>query len=478
MHRLPKLIIALLLTALAPFAHAADQAPPPAPALPPASTSAPAPAPVPALAPASTSAPAPAPLVPLDSIVAVVNNGVITQRQLQDRTAQISAELQARGTPLPPAATLEQQVLNSMILNKIQLDIASYNGIQIDNQTLDDALAKLAQNNNLTIAEMHQRIAAEGHSWQAFTQQLRDNLIIQKLQQRSVDQNIRISDQEVRDFLAQHANQIDPGQQYHLAQILVPIPSAASPKDIATAFNEAEKLRTEAEHGKDFAKLAVAHSSGQHALEGGDLGWLTADQLPTYFVRAVNLLKPGEISRPIRSPSGFHLVKLLDVRGGRKITVTQTHVRQILIKVTPTMSNAEAQAKLERLRREIEQGASFATLAKANSDDTVSAADGGDLGWVSPGQLVPQFQQVMDNSAVGAVSQPFRTPYGWHILEVLGRRTQDATDQAIQARAKDILFQRKRQEALDVWLRRIRDTAYVHILLAQPGTKPSAPAAG
>ncbi len=189
--------------------------------------------------------------------------------------------------------------------------------------------------------------------------------------------------------------------------------------------------------------------------------------VPTYFVHVVNVMQSGEISQPIRSPSGFHLVKLLGVRGGKQVTITQTHVRHILIKITPTMSSAQARAKLERLRREIEQGASFATLAKANSDDTGSAVNGGDLGWVSPGQMVPQFQKMMNETPVGKISQPFRTPYGWHILEVLGRRQHDSTEQMVQARAKEIIFQRKRQEALNVWLRRIRDEAYVRILLKQ-----------
>ena len=437
MHRLLKAILpALLLATLLPAgANAAEQAPPQ--------------------------------LVPLDRIAAIVDNGVITLKQLQRRTTQIKAELQARGTQLPSDAVLERQVLNSMILNKIQLGIAGMNGIRIDDQTFNDALARLAQQNNLTVAQMHDRIVAEGHSWTSFTQQLRDHLTIQKLQQRSVDQNIRVTSQEVRDFLAQHANQLEPGLQFHLAQILIPIPGAASPEQIKSARSEALKLRKQAETGENFAKLAVAHSAGQHALNGGDLGWLSADQLPTYFVRVVNVMQSGDISQPIRSPSGFHLVKLLGVRGGKKVTVTQTHVRHILIKVTPTLSSAQARAKLGQLRREIEQGASFATLAKANSDDTGSAANGGDLGWVNPGQMVPQFQKVMDETPVGKISQPFRTPYGWHILEVLGRRQHDSTEQMVQARAKNIIFQRKRQEALNVWLRRIRDEAYVRIMLKQ-----------
>jgi peptidyl-prolyl cis-trans isomerase SurA len=437
MHRLLKAILpALLLAALLPAgANAAEQAQ--------------------------------TPLVPLDRIAAIVDNGVITLSQLQERTTQIKAELQARGTQLPSDAVLERQVLNSMILNKIQLGIADLNGIRIDDQTFNDALARLAQQNNLTVAQMHDRIVAEGHSWASFTQQLRDHLTIQKLQQRSVDQNIRVTNQEVRDFLAQHANQLDPGLQFHLAQILIPIPGAASPEQIKSARSEAEKLRKQAEAGENFAKLAVAHSAGPHALDGGALGWLSADQLPTYFVHVVNVMQSGEISQPIRSPSGFHLVKLLGVRGGKQVTITQTHVRHILIKITPTMSSAQARAKLERLRREIEQGASFATLAKANSDDTGSAVNGGDLGWVSPGQMVPQFQKMMNETPVGKISQPFRTPYGWHILEVLGRRQHDSTEQMVQARAKEIIFQRKRQEALNVWLRRIRDEAYVRILLKQ-----------
>lgn len=430
------------------------------------------------LVPLAQATAAQTPLVPLDRIVAIVDNGVITLRQLKQRTAQIKAELQARGTPLPANAALERQVLNSMILERLQLGIAKGNGIHIDHQTLKDALAKLAQNNHLTVEKMRQVIVAEGHSWSNFTQQLRNHLITQKLQQQFVDQNIHITRQAVRDFLAQHANQIDPGQQYHLAQILIQIPSGASPKQIQTARREAEKLRKQAESGERFAKLAVAHSAGQHALDGGNLGWLSADQMPISFVRVVNVMHPGDISQPIRSPSGFHLIKLLGVRGGKQINVTQTHLRQILIKITPTMSSAQARTKLERLRREIEQGASFATLAKANSEDTANAANGGDLGWVSPGELAPQFQKVINATPVGKVSQPFRTPHGWHIIQVLGHRQHDSTEQIVRARAKQILFQRKRQEALDVWLRRIRDNAYVRVLLDQPKQSTSAQPGG
>lgn len=437
MHRIPKALLSLLmLLTLVPAAHAAAQN---------------------------------QPLVALDRIVAVVNNGVITQRQLQTRTAQIKAQLQANGTQLPPQAVLERQVLNSMIMEKIQLGIAKMNGIQVGDQTFNNALAQLAQNNNLTVAQLQQAVTAQGHSWTGFTQQLRDHLVIQQLQQRSVGQNIVVTNQEVRDFLAQHANQLDPGLQYHLAQILTSIPEAASPAQIKAARAKAEKIRKQAEGGESFAKLAIADSSGQHALKGGDLGWLTAGQLPTYFVRVVNVMKPGEISQPIRSPSGFHLVKLLGLRGGHKVTVTQTHVRHILIKVTPTMSSAQARAKLERLRRQIEQGASFATVAKANSEDPGSAANGGDLGWVSPGQMVPAFQKVMNETPVGKISQPFRTRYGWHILQVLGRRKHDSTEQNIQARARNIIYQRKRQEALNLWLRQIRAQAYVRILLGSRG---------
>lgn len=447
MHRIPNTLLSfLMLLALMPVAYAAAQNQPP--------------------------------LVPLDRIVAIVNNGVITQRQLQARTTQIKAQLQANGTQLPSNAVLERQVLNSMIMEKIQLGIAQMNGIQVGDQTFNNALAKLAQNNNLTVAQLHRAVVAQGHSWPTFAQQLRDHLIIQKLQQRSVGQNIVVTNQEVRDFLAQHASQLDPGLQYHLAQILISIPNAASPQQIKAARAKAEKVRKQAESGESFAKLAIADSAGQHALKGGDLGWLTAGQLPTYFVRVVNVMTPGQISQPIRSPGGFHLVKLLGLRGGRKVTVTQTHVRHILIKITPTMSSAQARAKLERLRREIEHGASFATLAKANSEDPGSAANGGDLGWVSPGEMVPEFQKVMNETPVGKVSQPFRTRYGWHILQVLGRRKRDTTEQNIQARARNIIYQRKRQEAVNLWLRQIRDQAYVRILLSNTSGQGNAQHAG
>lgn len=416
-------------------------------------------------APTVRAADSAAPQQLIDRIVAVVNDGVITQRQLDDKTAEVGQQLQAAGNTLPDRTTLERQVLDRMIIDKLQLETAKRMGIHIDDMTLNDTLNTIAGNNNLTLKQLRERVVASGQPWAQFVAGIRDRLTIQKLEQREVTDRVHITHQEVRDFLAQHANQIDPGVEYHLAQILIPIPGAADPKQVESALNKAEAIRKQAESGTPFSKLAISDSAGQNALKGGDLGWMTADQMPTYFVHTVNVLHLDEVSQPIRSPSGYHLVKLLATRGGKQQKVTEYKVRQILLTPNATLSSAAAKAKLERLRHEIESGASFAKLAQANSMDPGSAADGGDLGWLNPAELVPAFTKVMKTLKVNQLSQPFHSPFGWHLIQVMGIREVDNTEQMVRAQAQNILFQRKRAEALNIWLRRLRDEAYVDIRL-------------
>lgn len=409
----------------------------------------------------------------LDRIVAVVNDGVITQHQLTVKTAEISQQLQSSGESLPSHATLEKQVLNRMIIEKIELETAKQIGIKVDDKTLQTTLNTLASNNNMTLTALRQRVEASGQPWPEFVKSIQDRLTIQKLQQREVNDRVHITHQDVRDFLAQHANQLDPGVEYHLAQVLIPIPGAADPKQIEEALNKAETIHKKIASGASFSKLAIAESAGQNALKGGDLGWMTTDQMPTYFVRTVNVLKTGETSQPIRSPSGYHIVKLLGVRGGKQMKITEYKVRQILITPNGTLSNSQAQAKVERLRNQILHGASFAKLAEANSMDPGSAADGGDLGWLNPAQLVPQFSKVMKTLPIGKLSQPFHSPFGWHLIEVTGKRELNNTEQMLRNQAQNILFQRKRAEALNIWLRRLRDESYVDIRLAPDAHAPS-----
>lgn len=403
----------------------------------------------------------------IDRIVAVVNEGVITQRQLDEKTAEVAQQLQSSGNTLPSHKVLEQQVLKRMIIDELQLETAKRMGIKIDDMTLNDTLNTIAANNQMSLDDLRKRVIASGQPWKHFVRNIRDRLTMQKLEQREVGDRVHITHQEVRDFLAQHANQLDPGVEYHLAQILIPIPGAAAPKQIEAALNKAEDIRKQTEQGTPFSKLAIADSAGQNALKGGDLGWMTTDQMPTYFVRTVNVLKTGEVSQPIRSPSGYHLVKLLGLRGGKQIKTTEYKVKQILITPNALLSNTQAKAKIERLRNEILHGASFAKLAQANSMDPGSAANGGDLGWLNPAQLVPQFSKVMESLPLNTLSQPFHSPFGWHLIEVTGKRAVDSTEKMLHAQAQNILYQRKRAEALNIWLRRLRDEAYVDIRLDQ-----------
>lgn len=403
----------------------------------------------------------------IDRIVAVVNKGIITQRQLNEKTAAVIRQLQGSGQTLPSHKVLERQVLKRMIIDKLELQAAKRMGISIDQDTFNNTLRTIAANNNMSLSQLHQRVASSGESWHTFTKNVRDRLIIQKVQQQEISNQIHISHQDIRNFLAQHANQMDPGVQYHLAQILIPIPSAASPKQVQAALNKAETLRKKIDNGASFSKLAIANSSGQNALKGGKMGWMTSDKMPTYFVRTVNVLKTGEVSHPIRSPSGYHLVKLLGMRGGKQTKITEYKVRQILITPNGNLSNAQAKAKIEHLRKEIEKGTNFAKLAESNSMDPGSAANGGKLGWLNPSQVIPQFKKVMESLPLHKLSKPFHSPFGWHLIEVMGKRQVSSTEKMLRAQAKKILYQRKRNETLNIWLRRLHAEAYINIRLHQ-----------
>ncbi|MEJ2060378.1 MAG: peptidylprolyl isomerase [Gammaproteobacteria bacterium] len=419
-------------------------------------------------APAAAGTPPAQPMQLLDRIVAVVNDGVITQSQLQRQVELVQKEL---GPNAPPQAALERRVLQQLISQSIQLQLAKRNGLVVDDVQLNQAMQNIAEKNNMTLNQFHDKLVAEGVDYNYFRDQIRNQVIISQLHRQQIASQVHVTDQEINDLIANENASIEPNAEYHLAQILITIPDGASPEQIKQAHDKAEMVRDKLLKGDDFAKLAAEYSQGQNALKGGDLGWRRAAQLPQIFVRSVALMKPGDISKLIRSPSGFHIVKLIDKRGVKQVMVTETHARHILIKADALTSSEQARAKLESLRnRIVDGGASFAALARANSDDKGSAAKGGDLGWVTPGELVPQFEKVMNSLAPGQISEPFRTQYGWHIVQVLGRRKVNNTNALIRDRARQYLFQRKVEEATQLWLQRQRDDAYVDILV--PSLKP------
>lgn len=402
--------------------------------------------------------------VELDRIVAIVNNDVITSTELDQHLDRIKQQLEQKNTPLPPAAVLRKQVLNSMILNEIQLQLAKSSGIRVDDEQLNQVITNIAKQNSMSLEQFRDYLQSHGYPFARFRQSIRKQIIIGQLRRNKIDDHVYVSAQEVDNQLKK-LSQADLDREYHLAQILIPLPESAGPNDIDSAQQKASEVYTQLNFGADFAKTAVSVSAGQHALQGGDLGWIKQGQLPTIFANVVPNMKPGEISKPLRSASGFHIIKLIATRSQQqKHVVTQTLARHILIKTSAIMSNSQARKKLERLRKEILAGKDFGKVARASSDDTASAANGGSLGWVSPGTMVPEFQAQMDKLKPGQISQPFETRFGWHIVQVLSRRKIDNTKAYMREQARQQIRQRKIAEETENWLRRIRDQAYVKIV--------------
>ncbi len=398
----------------------------------------------------------------IDRIVAVVNDGVILESELDTFLAGVKAQLRSRGaTNLPPDDVLRRQALERLIMQKLQLQTAEETGIRVDDETLNQAVQSIAQRNHMSLDQFRQTLESEGYNFAQFRENIRDEILTTRLQQRNVDERIQVSDQEIDNLLANRKSNAGDGKTYHVRHILVAVPEAANPDEIDAARSKAEKILNQLRGGADFRQLAIALSDGQQALDGGDLGWFPQGELPGLFADVVPNLQPGQVSDLLRSPSGFHIVQLVETKGAQKHTVEQTQARHILLRTSEVLSDDEARTRLEQLRTRIMGGDSFAELAKAHSDDTLSAARGGDLGWLNPGDTDPRFEDAMKNLAVGEISEPIKTRFGWHLIQVLARREHDDTQQFQRSQAREQIRARKRQEALELWLRRLRDEAYV-----------------
>jgi peptidyl-prolyl cis-trans isomerase SurA len=385
--------------------------------------------------------------------------------ELDAAIKEVSAQLKEKNTPLPPQAVLEKQVLEKLILEHLQLQLAEVNGIKIDDITLNNKLQDIAKENGVSLTDFRAVLEREGYDYGSFRENIRHQLTIAQLRQQMVGSRISISDQEVDNLLASlQASQLG-NTEYHLAHILIATPDAASEDQIQAARQRADRIVANLRAGADFTQTAIAESDAPTALEGGDIGWRSAGQLPSLFVDPVKEMHPGDVHDPIRSPSGFHIIKLVEQRGDERHIVNQTHVRHILLKTDAVHTNETIKTRLEQLESRLRGGEDFATLAKSNSQDTLSAAKGGDLGWVNPGDLVPKFEEVMDNTQPGQISQPFETEFGWHILQVLERREHDSTEEYKRSKARQVIRKRKGDEELFLWLRRLRDEAYVEYRL-------------
>jgi peptidyl-prolyl cis-trans isomerase SurA len=413
----------------------------------------------------------------LDSIVAVVEDDVVLRSELDAELRKVGRQVQAQGSPLPPRPQLERQVLERLILVKLQLAAAQQLGITVSDDDVDQALDSVAKANNISIAQLREALSRSGMSFDAYREEVRRQITQGRLRQREVVEKIRVTDQEAAAFMARNPKFAGGGARvaYHLLHILAATPEGATAEQIAAARAKADRLVARLRGGANFGEIARAESDGRQALDGGDLGWLEAAQVPSAFIDQVERMQRGDVSDPIRNAYGFNIVKLEDFRtagggggGAERQIVQQSKARHILIRTGENASDAEVKKRLEALRERIVNGEDFGSLARANSDDKVSAANGGELGWVNPGATVPQFEEVMNKLEPGQLSQPFQTPFGWHILEVQERRQLDSTDQARLQKAKEAIRQRKAEEATELFLRRLRAESYVEIRLPVP----------
>ena len=402
----------------------------------------------------------------LDRIVAVVNDDVILRSELEQYLRKIVTQLRARQTRLPPLDVLQRQALERMVLRRLQLQLAERTGIRVDDETLSRAIRNIARQNHMSIPELRSALQQDGIDYDSFREDIRQEIVLARLKQRQIDNRVQVSDQEVEDFLERMKKQQRQDRLYNYSHILIALPEAPTPEQVQAARQKAEKVLAELRQGANFAHVAVSVSDGQKALEGGEQGWKSLDQLPTLFADVLARMQPGEVSDLIQSPSGFHILRLNEVKDkSQRHLVEQTLVRHILLRTSEVQSDAEAKLRLEQLRERIEGGEDFAALARAHSEDTLSAREGGNLGWVSPGDMIPAFEEQMNKLGKGELSQPFKTRFGWHLVQVLDRQTRDDTDKFLKAKAREILRERKAQEMTQQWLRRLRDEAYVEYRL-------------
>ncbi len=410
---------------------------------------------------------------PLDRVVAIVDNDVVMQSQLDQRTREVQQTIAKRGGGVPPASALQQQVLERLIVENLQLQIGERSGIRITDEELNQAIATIAQRNGMTPDQFRAALTRDGLSFDDAREQVRREMVISRVRQRRVAERIQVSEQEVKNFLASDLGKMQLSEEFRLANILIPTPESASSDAIQAAARQAGEVYQKLRQGADFGQLAIARSASENALEGGEMGWRKAGQLPPDFAKLLASMGTGDITQPIRIPNGFIILKLEEKRGGAaNVLRDEVHVRHILIKPSEIRSEAATQQLAERLYERIKNGEDFAELAKSFSEDPGSALNGGDLNWVDPNSLVPEFREQMANAPQGEVTRPFRTQYGWHVLEVLGRRATDSTEQAREQQALNVLRNRKYDEELQTWLRQIRDEAYVEIKL--PGADQAA----
>lgn len=402
---------------------------------------------------------------PLDSVVAVVNEGVITSSELDDQVDQMRKQILAKGMQVPPDDVLRKQVLQHLIDVNLQIEMAKQHNITVDSTELNEAINRIAESNRLSLSDLRQALEHEGFNWKAYRNNIRKEILINHVQQKAVKNDIVISNQQIEDYLKSPVHQNNAQSTYHLQNIVIPLPEEPTSKQVEAAKLKADQLLAQIAKGADFNQLAIAESSGEFALEGGDLGQRHLAELPEVFAKRVVIMKKGEVSEPLRTGNGFQIIKLIDVSGDNsRHEVTKTHVRHILLKQDASMTKDEVIKQANNLYQQLTSGKDFEELAKHYSLDASSAIKGGDLGWVTNGELVPEFEKEMSKLALHQISKPVKSVFGWHLIEVLERKVVDDTASFEREQVRQFLLQRKFAESVQSWLQHVRAEAYVKVM--------------
>jgi len=397
----------------------------------------------------------------LDRIAAIVNDGLVLKSELDQQMEAVVKRLQEQKIEMPPQSVLRQQWLERLVLQEIQLQRAKHVGLTISDEQLNGALQDIAQRNKIPFDQLPTALAAQGVDYKLYRESMRKELTLTTLRQRDVIAHINVTPRELDQYLTRQQSS-RPNDKFNVSHILLSLPEAATPKQLDEIAHKAQELAARASKGEDFGELAIANSNSQTALDGGQLGWRKGTQLPQFILELVVKMKPGDVSEPVRTPSGFHIVKLNERRGGEsKVVINQIHLRHILMKPNELGDDETVRQKLNKLRDRILKGEDFAGIASTASEDPGSAPDGGDLGWAGPGTFVPEFDKAIADLQINEISEPFKTRYGWHIVQMLGTRTYDSTDDVRRQRAFAAIRESKADEETELWLRRLRDEAFV-----------------
>jgi len=404
-------------------------------------------------------------IVKIDRIVAIVDQTVVTEQELESRIHTVTEQLQKQGAELPPEDILRKQILERLISDTLQLQFAAQSGLKIDDAQLDKTIERIAEQNQLSLSDFKDTLAKDGISMTKFRSDIRNEITIARLREREVDSRINVTESEIDNLLTSQAASNENQDEFEIAHILIRTPEEGATADIQKAKAKMDEAVKALQAGTSFSKVSASFSDAPNALEGGTLGWKSSTQMPALFLGALKTMQVGGISEILRSPNGFHILKLINKRGGSSpLVIEQTHARHILIKLSEVMSEKEAKVKIDSLKERLENGEKFEVLARQFSEDG-SASNGGDLGWVNPGDTLPLFEKAMNELKDGQISSAVRTPFGWHIIQVIERRKQDMSKEAARLKARQEIRTRKSDEAYQDWIRELRDRAFVELRL-------------